>query len=67
MPGVVLQWQCLPLLDNYTDDKYLYEVHVYTGLKGSSSTDSKVMFIVNGSHIGTGIRKMEDGIRKVWG
>ena len=55
----------LPLVDNYADDKYKYEVHVYTGVKARSGTDSKVSFVLAGTQADTGIRKMEDGERQV--
>ena len=61
----VLQWTVLPLLDNYDEDKFEYELHVHTGFARHSATKSKVFFKLDGTEGETGIRSMPDGIRKV--
>ena len=60
----LFQWSILPLLDNDATDEFVYEVHVYTGLKSNSGTDSKVSLIVAGTVSDSGIRKLEDGVRE---
>ena len=55
----------LPLVDNYDEDKYEYELHVYTGVKAKSGTDSRIGFVLAGSESDTGIRKLADGKRQV--
>ena len=59
------QWAVLPLVDNYDEDKYEYELHVYTGVKAKSGTDSRIGFVLAGSESDTGIRKLADGKRQV--
>ena len=55
----------LPLADNLESDEYKYEVHVYTGTKKHSGTTSNIKFVVAGTEGDTGIRKLQDGQRKV--
>ena len=59
------QWGILPLTDNHLDDEHHYEVHVYTGFRRNAGTDSKISMIVAGTKSDSGIRKLEDGVRKV--
>ena len=59
------QWGILPLTDNHSDDEHHYEVHVYTGFRRNAGTDSKISMIVAGTKSDSGIRKLEDGVRKV--
>ena len=51
-------------MDNDETDEFVYEVHVYTGLKSNSGTESKVSVIVAGTVSDSGIRKLEDGVRE---
>ena len=62
--GCLLQWSLLPLVENFSDDRHTYEVHVYTGAKAHAGTDSNVKFIVAGTKADSGIRKLDDGVRK---
>ena len=62
---IVFQWACLPLLDNFDNDEYEYEVHVYTGLKRHAGTKSEVYIHIFGENISTGIRHLNDGRREV--
>ena len=55
----------LPLVGNIPEDKFCYEVHVYTGIKANSETDSNVHMVVAGTNSDTGILKVADGQRKV--
>ena len=55
----------LPINDNGPDDKYLYEVHVFTGTKKHAETDSKVYMEMVGADEDTGTLCLEDGVRKV--
>ena len=60
------QWGIMPLLDNHPDDvKHKYEVHVYTGLRSNAGTDSRIRMIVAGTESDSGVRRLEDGLRKV--
>lgn len=58
----MLQWMCLPLIDN-SDGEYRYDLYVYTGK--SSLESGKVHFILGGAFGDTGCRLMSDGLRKV--
>lgn len=60
-----LKWDILPLMDNYDEDEFEYEIHVHTGFAPKSGTKSRVFFRIYGSETGTGIRSMSDGIRQV--
>lgn len=55
----------LPLADNNKRHEFGYEIHVYTGMKSGAGTKSKVNFILGGTKSDTGIRIMDDGLRKV--
>ena len=55
----------LPLLDNQPIHKCEYEVHVYTGSKKHSETDSHVYLHLQGELDDSGERWLEDGQRKV--
>ncbi len=44
---------------------YKYEVHVYTGFKKKSETDSKIFFVLSGTKGDTGVRRLDDGVRNV--
>jgi len=52
-------------VDNYGGDKYLYQLHVYTGFQNDASTESNVMFTIVGTNGDTGLRHLEDNVRKV--
>ena len=58
----MLQWLCLPLLDN-PGGEYRYDLYVYTGT--SPLEFGEVHFILGGAFGDTGCRLMSDGIRKV--
>ena len=55
----------LPLLDNHPDDKFQYEVYVYTSMTSRAGTDSNVYLVVAGTDDDTGTRALRDGHRKV--
>nr|XP_002732126.1 PREDICTED: polycystic kidney disease protein 1-like 2-like [Saccoglossus kowalevskii] len=54
-----------PLLDNEPNDKYLYEVVVFTGRRKGGGTDSKVGFILSGDNDETDVRMLSDEQRKI--
>ncbi|XP_069977559.1 polycystin family receptor for egg jelly [Penaeus vannamei] len=54
-----------PLPDNDLEDKYLYEMLVFTGNKKSAQTDSVVQFIVSGEEDETDVRTLGDAKRKI--
>ncbi|CAM1318005.1 Uncharacterised protein g6863 [Pycnogonum litorale] len=54
-----------PLPDNRNDDKYIYEILVFTGSKRNSGTTSKVRFVLSGELGETQARLLEDTDRKV--
>ena len=55
-----------PLPDNEVNDKYLYEISVYTGDKEGAGTDSKVFFILSGDEDETSVRTLADPKRKTF-
>lgn len=59
------QWKTLPLVDNHPDDEYRFEVIVFTGFVKNAETSSKVSIILNGTMGTTGMRNLDDGLRKV--
>ena len=44
---------------------YAYEIHVYTGFKKHSETDSNISLVVIGTEGDSGVMKLTDGERKV--
>ncbi|UJR27333.1 hypothetical protein I4U23_008626 [Adineta vaga] len=54
-----------PLPDNILNDKYYYQIIVFTGLRKDSGTSSKVHFIVSGDDEETGVRTFDDPERKI--
>lgn len=61
-----IQWTCLPLVENDDEGTFCYEIHVYTSGRPRAGTTSQVFFILFGDKGDTGIRRMDDGVRKVW-
>ncbi|XP_042202967.1 polycystic kidney disease protein 1-like 2 [Homarus americanus] len=56
-----------PLPDNKVEDKYLYEMLVFTGNKKEAQTDSNVSFILTGENEDTPVRCLaDDQQRKVF-
>ena len=62
---ILLQWAVLPLDDNFMEDNYYYEVHVYTGFKHGAGTDSNVFMILAGTECDSGVRKLTTADRRV--
>ena len=56
----LFQWEVLPLIGNIADTGYEYEVHIYTGFKRHSETDSKVHINIFGAYGSTGNRELTD-------
>ena len=56
-----------PLSDNVADERYLYQVTVFTGMRGSAGTRSRVSLVVSGDQDDTGVRRLTDGNTKVRG
>ncbi|KAK7075315.1 hypothetical protein SK128_002079 [Halocaridina rubra] len=54
-----------PLPDNKVEDKYFYEVLVFTGNVRGAQTDSLVQFIVSGEEDETDVRTFADPKRKI--
>lgn len=52
-------WIPMPLIDDFEDDKFNYEIHVVTGNKKGAETNSKIFFTVYGTESDTGRRKLE--------
>ncbi|GAB6020442.1 polycystic kidney disease 1-like 2 [Chamberlinius hualienensis] len=55
-----------PLPDNLTEDKYLYEILVFTGSQRNAGTDSKVFFILSGDDDESEVRHFADDQRKIF-
>lgn len=55
-----------PLPDNMSEDKYLYEMLVFTGNKKEAQTDSTVQFVLSGDYGDTDIRTFGDDQRKIF-
>ncbi|XP_047471507.1 polycystic kidney disease protein 1-like 2 [Penaeus chinensis] len=55
-----------PLPDNKVEDKYLYEVLVFTGNKKEAQTDSTVQFIVSGDRDESEVRTFGDEKRRIF-
>ncbi|KAK8728348.1 hypothetical protein OTU49_009244 [Cherax quadricarinatus] len=54
-----------PMPDNKVEDKYLYEILVFTGNIAGAQTDSVVQFILSGDYDETDIRTLGDDQRKI--
>ncbi|XP_068242609.1 polycystin-1-like protein 2 [Palaemon carinicauda] len=61
----VLKLGASPLPDNRVEDKYLYEMLVFTGNKKEAQTDSVVQFILSGDKAETEVRTLGDSRRKI--
>ena len=55
-----------PLADNHPNDKYFYEMIVFTGSRPEAATDSRVKFILSGDAGETPIRSLEDNKRRIF-
>ncbi|XP_023225224.1 uncharacterized protein LOC111626157 [Centruroides sculpturatus] len=55
-----------PLPDNDPQDRYLYEMTVFTGDKDAAATDSQVHFILSGEDDETSVRTFGDSKRKIF-
>lgn len=62
----VMKLGVAPLRDNAPEDKYLYELIFYTGMRKNAGTDSKVQFILSGEYDETDVRSIEDKERKIF-
>ena len=49
------------------EERYLYQVTVFTGMRGSAGTRSRVSLVVSGDRDDTGVRRLTDGSTKVRG
>ncbi|XP_064093787.1 uncharacterized protein LOC135206294 [Macrobrachium nipponense] len=54
-----------PLPDNHVQDKYLYEILVFTGNRKGAQTDSTVQFILTGDRGETDVRTFGDSKRQI--
>ncbi|KAK7019745.1 hypothetical protein SK128_004764 [Halocaridina rubra] len=54
-----------PLPDNKVQDKYLYEMLIFTGNLKGAQTDSTVQFVLSGTHEETDVRTLGDEKRKI--
>jgi len=52
-------------MDNFAEDNYFYVVKVVNGMRPSSGTRSKISFVLTGDEMDTGVRELNDGVRKV--
>jgi hypothetical protein len=55
-----------PLPDNHRNDKYYYEIIVFTGQRKDAGTKSKVHFILSGNDGETTIRTFCDPHREIF-
>ncbi|CAF1600363.1 unnamed protein product, partial [Didymodactylos carnosus] len=55
-----------PLADNHPNDKYYYQIIVFTGHRRNARTKSKVYLIVSGDNDHTDIRPLDDSKRKIF-
>ncbi len=55
-----------PLQDNREQDKYYYEIIVFTGSRPQAATDSKVKIIITGDGGETNVRLLDDPERAVF-
>ena len=62
---LTFQWSVAPLVDNVDSHLGTYKVSVYTGMRQSAGTRSRVCFILTGDYGDTGVRVMDDGRAKV--
>ncbi|XP_066985426.1 LOW QUALITY PROTEIN: polycystin-1-like protein 2 [Macrobrachium rosenbergii] len=61
----IMKLGAAPLPDNKVEDKYLYEMLVFTGNKKEAQTDSTVQFILSGNQAETDVRTLGDDRRKI--
>ncbi len=54
------------LNDNYIEEKYCYEIIVFTGYRKDSGTKSKVQFLICGEKDETKVRTFSDSNRKIF-
>jgi hypothetical protein len=54
------------LNDNYVEDKYCYEIIVFTGHRKDSGTKSKVQFLICGDKDETKVRTFSHENRKIF-
>ena len=47
------------------DERYLYQISVFTGMRGSAGTRSRVSLVVSGDRDDTGVRRLTDGRTQV--
>ena len=62
---LTFQWGVTPLVDNHPSQKVYYKISVFTGIRQSSGTRSRISFILSGDHGDTGVRVLDDGRGKV--
>ncbi|XP_060607745.1 polycystin-1-like protein 2 [Ruditapes philippinarum] len=60
----ILKWGITTLNDNFADDNYFYVIKVFTGMRPNSGTRSRVSIIIGGEEMDTGVRQLDDGVRK---
>ncbi|XP_077980972.1 polycystin-1-like protein 3 [Glandiceps talaboti] len=61
----LVKWMILPLIDNKSEDNYLYKVTVYTGIKPFSGTECDVYFNIVGENGESGVRCLKDKKGKI--
>ena len=54
-----------PLLDNHSEDRYYYQLIVFTGRRKNAGTKSRVQFILSGDHDETHVRTLADSKRTI--
>ncbi|XP_064595268.1 polycystin-1-like protein 2 [Liolophura sinensis] len=59
----IIKWGVTALADNAPGHNHLYLITVYTGMRMSAGTKSKVGFVIAGEKGDTGVRPLNDGIR----
>jgi hypothetical protein len=61
----LVKWGATPLEDNLPFDTYYYVISVQTGFGNDTGTTSRVGFVLSGELADSGVRKLNDGKRKV--
>ncbi|XP_069125477.1 polycystin-1-like protein 2 [Argopecten irradians] len=56
----VVKWGVAPLSDNVVSDPYYYQIAVFTGMRRSAGTRSKISFVLAGDNEDTGVRNLAD-------
>ncbi|XP_077991802.1 polycystin-1-like protein 2 [Glandiceps talaboti] len=62
----VERWGVTPMVDNKEEDKFIYQISVYTGLKSNAGTNSRVFLVLNGKNDRTEVRLLSGRHRQAF-